>query len=49
MLLIGPLGVWRLSSSFATNRARIVTLVVYAAVPLPAQMISLGRWSAGAG
>ena len=46
LLVLGPLGVWRLSASFATNRSRLATLFVYAAVPLPAQLVSLGRWSA---
>jgi GT2 family glycosyltransferase len=44
MLLVGCLGIWRASAAFTTNRARIVTLVVYAAAPLPGQMISVGRW-----
>ncbi len=46
LLVLGPLGVWRLSGSFSTNRSRLATLFVYAAVPLAAQLVSLGRWSA---
>lgn len=46
LLVVGPLGVWRLSTAFTTIRARIVTLAVYAAIPLPGQLISLGRWQA---
>jgi len=44
LLLAGCLGIWRLSAAFTTNRARIVTLVVYAGALLPGQMISAGRW-----
>jgi len=46
LLVVGPLGIWRLSASFATNRARIASLVVYAALPLPGQLLSVGRWGA---
>jgi hypothetical protein len=46
LLVAGYLGVWRLATIFPTARARISVLVVYAAVPLPAQLLSAGRWSA---
>lgn len=46
LLLVGYLGIWRLASLFPTARARIAALVVYAAVPLPSQLLSSGRWSA---
>lgn len=44
LLVAGCLGAWRLSAAFTTSRARIATLIVYAGVPLPGQMISIGRW-----
>jgi GT2 family glycosyltransferase len=46
LLLAGYLGAWRLATIFPTVRARITVLVVYAAVPLPSQLLSAGRWSA---
>ncbi|MBK8331902.1 MAG: glycosyltransferase [Acidimicrobiaceae bacterium] len=46
LLFVGYLGIWRLASLFPTARARITALVVYAAVPLPSQMLSNGRWAA---
>jgi len=46
LLLVGYLGIWRLASLFPTARARIAALVVYAAVPLPSQLLSTGRWAA---
>ncbi|MDO8390888.1 MAG: glycosyltransferase [Actinomycetota bacterium] len=46
MLFAGYLGIWRLASLYPTARARIAALVVYAAVPLPAQLMSGGHWSA---
>ncbi|MEY2401756.1 MAG: hypothetical protein QOJ08_1867 [Ilumatobacteraceae bacterium] len=46
LLLLGYLGIWRLASLFPTARARIAALVVYAAVPLPSQLLSSGRWGA---
>jgi hypothetical protein len=44
LLILGCAGIWRLSTAFTTSRARITTLVVYAAIPLPGQLISMGRW-----
>ena len=46
LLVIGYLGIWRLAGLFPTARARIAALVVYAAVPLPSQLLSSGRWGA---
>jgi GT2 family glycosyltransferase len=46
LLLVGPVGMWRLASIFPTPRARITALVVFAAIPLPYQLISIGRWGA---
>ena len=46
LLVVGYIGMWRLVTLFATARARIVGLVVFAAVPLPGQLLSVGRWGA---
>ncbi|MGZ4737979.1 MAG: glycosyltransferase [Ilumatobacteraceae bacterium] len=46
LVLVGYLGIWRLAGLFPTARARIAALVVYAAVPLPSQLLSIGRWGA---
>lgn len=46
MLFAGYLGIWRLASLYPTARARIAALVVYAALPLPAELLSGGHWSA---
>lgn len=46
LLFVGYLGIWRLSSLFPTARARVAALVVYAAVPLPSQLLAGGRWGA---
>ena len=46
LLFVGYLGIWRLAGLFPTARARIAALVVYAAVPLPSQLLSVGRWGA---
>ncbi|MCY7300713.1 MAG: hypothetical protein LH616_16055, partial [Ilumatobacteraceae bacterium] len=46
LLFAGYLGMWRLASLFPTARARITALVVYAAVPLPSQLLANGRWAA---
>ena len=46
LLVVGPLGMWRLSGAFSTTRARLGAAVVYAAVPLPGQLLSVGRWGA---
>jgi len=46
LLFAGYMGMWRLASLFPTARARIAALVVYAAVPLPSQLLANGRWAA---
>ena len=46
LLIIGYLGSWRLATIFPTAKARVTVLVVYAAVPLPSQLLAAGRWSA---
>jgi GT2 family glycosyltransferase len=46
LLVVGYVGMWRLVTLFATARARIVGLAVFAAVPLPGQLLSIGRWGA---
>ena len=44
-LVVGPMGVWRVTRGFSSRRARLATLLVYAALPLASQAISVGRWS----
>ena len=46
LLVVGYIGMWRLASLFPTSRARVTALVVYAAVPLPGELLATGRWSA---
>jgi GT2 family glycosyltransferase len=46
LLFLGALGAWRLAAVFPTARARITVLIVYAAVPLPSNLLSSGRWGA---
>ena len=46
LLFAGYLGMWRLGSLFPTARARVAALVVYAAVPLPGELLATGRWGA---
>jgi hypothetical protein len=43
-MLIGLVGMWRLTAPIGSVRPRIASLVVYAAVPLPYNAISSGRW-----
>ena len=45
-ILLGGLGVWRLTDLFPSNRERIVALVAYIAMPLLPGVISTGRLSA---
>lgn len=45
LLFVGYLGAWRLTSMLPGDRARIVGLVVYAAVPLPYASFAGGRWA----
>jgi len=46
LLFAGYLGIWRLASVFPTARARVAALVVYAAIPLPGELLATGRWGA---
>lgn len=46
LVLVGALGTWRLSAAFSTTRARLASTLVYVALPLPGQLISVGRWGA---
>ncbi len=46
LLVVGYAGMWRLCSLFPQARARIVGMVVYAALPLPSELLSIGRWGA---
>lgn len=46
LLAIGVIGMWRLTSAFANTRARLIASIVYFAVPLPAELLSVGRWRA---
>jgi GT2 family glycosyltransferase len=43
-LPIGYYGAWRAMSIFPSSRARIVGLIVFAAVPLPYNALASGRW-----
>jgi GT2 family glycosyltransferase len=44
-VVIGAAGVWRLATLFPSNRARIVTLVVYVGTPLVPGLLGTGAWS----
>lgn len=46
LVVAGAVGTWRLTSAFSTTRARLVSTLVYVALPLPGQLISIGRWGA---
>lgn len=46
LYLAGVWGAYRLGSMFPSPRARLVMLAVYAAVPLPAHLLSAGQWTA---
>ena len=43
-LLIGLIGMWRLTATIGGVRARIASLVAYTAIPLPYNALSNGRW-----
>ncbi len=43
-LLLGLIGMWRLTLPISSVRARIASLVAYAAIPLPYNALSNGRW-----
>ncbi len=46
LLLIGAAGMWRLCRGVSSTRARLVAAVLYVALPLPGQLMSMGRWGA---
>ena len=46
LVLVGALGAWRMTGAFSTTRARLTTTIVYVAVPLSSQLLSVGRWGA---
>ncbi|HMK10366.1 MAG TPA: glycosyltransferase [Acidimicrobiales bacterium] len=43
-LLIGLIGMWRLTAPLDGVRGRVASLVAYAAIPLPYNALSNGRW-----
>jgi GT2 family glycosyltransferase len=45
LLPLGALGMWRLARPIGSRRSRIVALVIYAAMPVASNSISVGRWS----
>jgi GT2 family glycosyltransferase len=45
-VLVGYIGMWRVTSLFPTARARVTGLAVYACAPLAAALLAHGRWSA---
>lgn len=45
-LVVGAWGAWRAASVFPSVRSRVSTTVVYVAVPLVAQLLASGQWSA---
>jgi hypothetical protein len=44
-LALGALGAWRLAVPFGSQRAKLTTLVLYAAVPLGYNAVATGRWA----
>jgi GT2 family glycosyltransferase len=46
MFVLGAAGAWRLATVFPSNRARIATMVVYAATPLVPGLLATGNFSA---
>jgi GT2 family glycosyltransferase len=44
-LVLGPVGVWRLSGPLGSRRGRLVASVAYAVVPVGINALSTGRWS----
>jgi len=46
LVVVGAVGMWRLTAGFSLTRARLVTTALYALVPLPAASLSMGRWGA---
>lgn len=46
LLVLGAFGMWRLGRCFSSSRARLIAAVVYLALPLSGQVLSMGRWGA---
>ena len=46
LLVLGTIGMWRLTAAYTVTRARVVSSLVYALLPLPAGLLSAGRWGA---
>jgi GT2 family glycosyltransferase len=46
LLVVAAAGMWWMASIFPTPRARITAMVTYVALPLPAHLLSVGRWRA---
>lgn len=46
LILLGGLGVWRLTDLFPSNRERVVALITYVAMPLVPGVVSTGRLGA---
>ncbi|MGZ4683920.1 MAG: glycosyltransferase, partial [Acidimicrobiales bacterium] len=44
-LPLGVIGIWRMARPLGSRRARIVTLVVYACVPVGFNAVAQGRWT----
>jgi GT2 family glycosyltransferase len=44
-LPLGVIGIWRVARPFGSRRARIVTLIVYACVPVGFNAMAQGRWT----
>jgi GT2 family glycosyltransferase len=44
-ILLGYLGAWRLARPFASQRARLAAVLVYAAIPLGYNSIANGHWA----
>ncbi len=42
---LGLVGIWRMSSALGSRPARVVTMAVYAAIPLPFNALAQGRWA----
>lgn len=45
LLPIGVFGAWKLGKPLGSKRAQLTALIVYAAIPVPYNALSQGRWS----
>ena len=45
LLFVGVIGIWRMARPLGSRRARLVTLVVYACVPVGFNAMAQGRWT----